>query len=478
MSRLPIVGRRKSGDAARRAAAGAVEAAEAGKKAAELPPLGRPFIYLWGASGASNLGDGLLLIGAPLLAVSLTREPFLVSIVTAAVWLPWLLFALHAGAIADRYDRRRIMMVASWSRAAALGMALTWTAVGELSLPLLYVTVLVVGTAEVFSDTSAQSMLPMLVDKRRLGDANGRLMAVQTVANHFLGAPFAGVLVSLAAGAIFGAAGLCYALAGLLLLRISGRHRPQKVSEKTLRADIVAGLSYLWGHRLLRNLAMSAGLINLGNNAYFAVFVLWLVGPESEVGLTAAEYGLMAAALGVGAVAGSLVVERVTRRYGHAQVLLGGLLIMCAFMVLPILFPTPVAVFAAAVVLGACGAGVNVIVVSMRQRLVPSELLGRVNASYRLIGMGGIPVGALGGGVLGTFAGLPAVFYTGVGLCLVAAVVVARHVSARALRSAELAAEEAEAELTAQETEADQGVAHRAEAGFSDREAESENETR
>jgi MFS family permease len=390
----------------------------------------------------SNLGDGLLLIGAPLLAVTVTRSPFLVSIVTAAVWLPWLLFALHAGAIADRYDRRRIVIVASWSRAAVLAGALLWTAADGLSLPVLYVAVLLVGTAEVFSDTSAQSILPMLVSKTRLGAANGRLVAVQTVANNFLGAPFAGLLVSLAAGALFGVAGLCYAVAGLLMLRIGGRFRPQQASGATLRNDIAAGLRFLRDHRLLRSLAMSAGLINLGSNAYFAVFVLWIVGPESEVGLTAAQYGVMAGALGAGAVGGSLIVERVTRWFGHAQTLFGGLLVLCAAMVVPVVIPTAVALFPVAIVIGAFSAGVSVIVVSMWQRLVPSELLGRVNASYRLIGMGGIPVGALGGGVLGTFAGLPAVLFTGVGLCLVSSIIVARRVSPSALASAELVAQE------------------------------------
>ncbi|NDL59349.1 MFS transporter [Phytoactinopolyspora mesophila] len=420
------------------------DSAVAPAPAESRPPLGRGFLHLWAASGISNLGDGILLIGGPLLAVTVTRSPFLVSLVTAAIWLPWLLFALHAGAVADRYDRRRIMMVASWSRATGLLLAVVFTAIGELNLPVLYAAVLLVGIAEVFSDTSAQSMLPMIVPKSRLGDANGRLIAAQTVANNFLGAPLAGVLVGVAAASVFGAAGLCYALAGLLLLRIRGRHRVESVSTQTMRADIGAGLRYLWAHSLLRNLATSAGLINFGSNAYMAVFVLWVVGDESEIGLTPAGYGIVASVLGLGAVLGSLVVERVTRKFGASQTLIGALLLMSCLLLAPVVAPSVAVLVPAAVGIGACGAATNVIVVSMRQRLVPEELLGRVNASYRMIGMGGIPAGAVGGGVLGSAAGLPVVFFSAVGLCVVAVGLVAYRVSPRALAAAELRAAQRE----------------------------------
>jgi MFS family permease len=408
-------------------------------------PLGRGFVHLWAASGISNLGDGILLIGGPLLAVSVTRSPFLVSIVTAAIWLPWLLFALHAGAVADRLDRRRIIMVASWSRAAGLLIAVVFTALGELNLPVLYAAVLLVGIAEVFSDTSAQSILPMIVPRSRLGDANGRLIAAQTVANNFLGGPLAGLLVSVAAATVFGAAGLCYALAGLLLLRIRGRYRVEQVSTQSMRADIGAGLRYLWDHTLLRSLATAAGLINFASNAYMAVFVLWVVGDESEIGLSSAEYGLFAAVLGTGAVLGSLVVEKVTRKFGNSQTLIAAELLMCVLLLAPVVVPSVVVLVPASLGIGACGAGINVIVVSMRQRLVPENLLGRVNASYRMIGMGGIPAGALGGGVLGSLAGLPVVFFSAVGVCLVAAGLLIYRVSPRALAAAEQEAAEREA---------------------------------
>jgi MFS family permease len=404
--------------------------------------LGRAFGLLWGASGASNLADGILHVGAPLLAVTLTRSPFLVSLVTAAVWLPWLLFALHAGAIADRNDRRKIMLAASLSRAGVLAAVVVLTATAGLNLPVLYAAVFLVGVAEVFSDTSAQSMLPMIVSKARLGDANGRLVAAQTVANDFLGAPLAGVLVGIAAATVFGAAGLGYALAGILLLRIKGRFRVQTASTESLRSDIAAGLRLLWEHRLLRGLALAAGLLNLATNAYMAVFVLWTVGPESAVGLSAVGYGVFAAAAGVGAVIGSLLVARVTMRVGQSQTLIASLLILSGVLVVPVILPVPGAVLAVGFVIGVCVAAASVIVVSMRQRLVAEEFLGRVNASYRLIGVGGVPIGAIGGGALGTLAGLPAVFYAAIALCLSAVVFAATQVSPRSLAAAEREARE------------------------------------
>ncbi|MEU8385149.1 MFS transporter, partial [Streptosporangium sp. NPDC048865] len=225
--------------------------------------LGRPFHHLWAASGLSNLADGVLLVGVPLLAISLTRSPVLVSLVSAATTLPWLLLALHAGAIADRRDRRRIMILAGWSRAAVLAATAAAAWYGVLTLPVLVAAVLLAGAAEVFADTSAQSALPVTVAGDRLEAANGRLVATQTLGNHFLGAPLAGLLVGVASTAVFGTAALLYAGAALLLLGMRGRFRPETVPAQALRADIADGMRYLWAHRALRGLAAYSGVLNL-----------------------------------------------------------------------------------------------------------------------------------------------------------------------------------------------------------------------
>ncbi|MCG5220478.1 MFS transporter [Streptosporangium sp. KLBMP 9127] len=392
--------------------------------------LGRTFGFLWSSTGLSNLADGVLKVGAPLLAVSLTRSPTLVSLVGAAATLPWLLCALHAGAIADRRDRRWVMTVANWTRTGALGLTAVLAALGHLSLPLLLAALLVAGVAEVFADTSAQSLLPMVVPRGRLADANGRIVGAQTVGNDFLGSPAAGFLVGVGAAAIFGAPALLYAAAGLLLLGMRGRFRPENASTRSLRADIGEGLRYLRDHRVLRAVAISAGMLNTANAAYWAVFVLWAVGEQSPIGLTPGAYGLLMTAIAAGAVLGSLASGRALGLFGEKRTLVGTWLVNSLLLLVPVLVPLAWPTYAAAVLMGATGAASNVIVISLRQRLIPEQLLGRVNSAYRLIGMGGMPIGAAAGGVLGDLAGLPAVFVTAVAVCMLATALVARAVPA------------------------------------------------
>ncbi|NUW39675.1 MFS transporter [Nonomuraea rhodomycinica] len=187
-----------------------------------------------------------------------------------------------------------------------------------------------------------------------------------------------------------------------------------------LGRDIREALRYLWAHRFLRTLAISAGMLNTASAAYFGVLVLWLVGPGSRVGLAPEGYGLMMSALAVGSVAGSLVAERLTGMLGEGRTLLVAWLVSALLYLVPVLVPVAWVLYPTAVLWGVAGGAGNVLVVSIRQRVIPSTLLGRVNSAYRLVGMGGMPVGAALGGVLGEIAGLPAVFLGAAGVALAA----------------------------------------------------------
>jgi MFS family permease len=383
-----------------------------------VKPRNGSFLRLWLATALSNIADGVMLLGLALLAVQLTRSPALVSLVSAAATLPWLLLALLAGALADRWDRRRIMLMASWSRAIVFAVVAVAAAFDQLTLPVLYGVALAFGIAEVFSDISAQSMLPMVVAHDRLDSANGRLVATQTVGNNFLGAPLAGVLVSVSAAAALGAPALLYGAAALVLLRMRGEFMALTPSTASLRSDIAYGLRYLAGHRIIRALAVISGTFNLANAAYFAVFVLYAVGPTSAIGLTESGYSLLFALLAAGAILGSVVVEQLSRLVGNARLLIAALTANCLLLLIPVLAPTLPAVAVAVVLLGFTNAMTNVLSVSMRQRLVPEHLLGRVNATVRFVGMGAVPLGAVLGGLIGDVISLPAVFYAAVAVCL------------------------------------------------------------
>ncbi|WP_344473668.1 MFS transporter [Nonomuraea monospora] len=410
--------------------------------------LGRSFAFLWSSTGLSNLADGVLKIGAPLLAVSMTRSPTLVSLAGAAATLPWLLLALHAGAIADRADRRLIMVRANLVRAVLLTAVTVLAVLGLLNLWLLLAAVLLAGVCEVFADLSAQSVLPMTVSGAELTRANGRVSTAQMIGNDFVGAPAAGVLVVALPAAVFGAPALLYGAAGLLLLGMRGTYRmpgpPAHRREghpgggpghahgqqhRPMRADIAEALRYLWNHRLLRSLALTAGLLNLANAGYFAVFVLWAVGDGSRMGLEPSEYGLMTTAFAVGAVFGSLLAERAAGVLGELRTLVGNWLITSVLLLVPVIVPSPWTLYPTAVLWGVVGAAGNVLVISIRQRLIPAELLGRVNSAYRLIGMGGMPLGAALGGVVAELAGLTAALVGATGVCLAAVGLVWRALS-------------------------------------------------
>jgi MFS family permease len=405
---------------------------------AQAQPLGAGFQRLWTATATANVGDGVLLVGFPLVAVGLTRSPLGVALMSTLATLPWLLVALHAGAIADRLDRRRLIVSAMALRVALLLALAIGALLGQVSLPVLYVAVALLGIIEVFADTTTQSILPMLVPRQRLGAANGRVIAAQTVANDFLGGPLAGALVSLGAAALFGAPAVLYALAAGALLTVRGAYRPAVPARTPLRTDIVVGLRYLAAAPVLRGLAALAGLLNLAGAAYLAVFVLWAVGEQSAIGLTPQGYGLLMAGLAVGGTTGSLLTEHLGRHLGEARALQGAALMLGPLFLLPVWQPFPVVAGVAFTAIGFVVAVTKVLVASVAQRLIRPDLLGRVNATYRLVGLGTMPLGAALGGVVGNLAGLRPVFLAAAATCLLATAVAVRGLTPPTLRAAHL----------------------------------------
>ena len=373
---------------------------------------GLPAAYwkLWLASAGSNLADGIFWIALPLLAITLTDSPALVAGVTVASRLPWLLFALVAGALADRLDRRRTMVVVDLFRAGLLGALAAAAFAGLASLPMLYVVAFALGVAETLFDTSAQSIMPNIVEGDRLSRANGRLYAVELTMNQFVGPPLGGFLAATGVALAFGTGAAAYLLAAVSLFTIAGAFRPVREGPPTrIHQEIAEGLRYLFGHPLLRVLAIMVGVGNLASSAVFSVLVLYAVSP-GPLGLNEVGFGLLMTAGAIGSLFGTFLVEPLERRLGRANLLAVS---MVAFT-LPILTPgltTNVAIVAGAMVIGGLiGIAWNVVTVSLRQRIVPDRLLGRLNASYRLLAWGTMPIGAALGGLVGETLGLRAVF--------------------------------------------------------------------
>lgn len=374
-------------------------------------PLGASYWKLWSSSGLSNLADGVFSVALPLVAITYTQSPILIAGVSLALRLPWLIFALQAGALADRMDRRTLMVVANTTRALALVTLAVAALMGLGSIWLIYVVGLAIGFAETIYDTSAQSIMPQIVGRDQLSRANGRLYAVELTANQFVGPPLGGFLVAAGAAIAFTVpAGMWIAAVGVLLL-IRGSFKVQREGEKTtIRADIAEGLRFLLGHRILRTLAIMTGIFNLASSAAFAVFVLYAVGPESAMGLTEPGFGVLLTASAIGSLLGSLVAERIEDWVGRSGSLIIGTIGGAIMLGVPA-FTTDVWLIGIGFFLGGVTVVLwNVVVVSLRQRITPDRLLGRVNSGYRLIAWGTMPLGAALGGLVGEWLGLTWVF--------------------------------------------------------------------
>ncbi len=405
--------------------------------------LGSGYWKLWTSSALSNLADGVMKVALPLVAIRYTDSPALIAGLAFAFTLPWLVFALLAGALADRFDRRRLMLVANAARAAFLACLTLATVAGAGSIWLLYAAAVCIGVAETVYDTSSQSILPQLVGRDALSRANGRLYAAELTTNQFIGPPLGGFLVAVGVGLAFGAPVLLWVAAIGMLLLVRGRFTTDHPRTTTIRADIAEGLRYLGRNTLLRTLAVMVGGFNFASSAVFTVFVLYAVGPSSAMKLTDPGYGLLLTASALGSVLGTFLAEPAERLLGRSRALtltiLGSLLTVAT----PAFTTNPVIIAAGFFVGGVTVSIWNVITVSLRQRVTPQRLLGRLNSAYRLLAWGTMPLGAAAGGLIAQLFGIPAVFLT-MGIVVLALVVGMFWVTDARMAAAEKDAEAAE----------------------------------
>lgn len=369
----------------------------------------------------SNLADGVFRVALPLLALSLTRSPAAVAGVTFAGRLPWLLFALQAGALADRLDRRRTMTLVNGARAATIGLLTILVAADLATMPILFASAFGLGVAETLFDTAAQSIMPSLVERDDLGRANGRLGAVELSMNQFVGPPLGGVVVGIAIAWAFAGSAAAYLVAALVLVFLRGSFRPVRSGPATkLRGDIVTGIRYLWRNRLLRTLALMVGGMNLVSSGVEALLPVFAVDP-GPLGLTEAGFGLLWASAGAGSLVGSITADRIARAVGRRRLLLVNVFTAALIPTTLALTSSAALVGVAFVLVGISGMIWNVITVSLRQAIVPDHLLGRVNAGYRLLAWGSMPIGAAVAGAGAELVGARQVFaaFAALGLVLV-----------------------------------------------------------
>ena len=361
------------------------------------------------AAAASNLADGVVKLALPVAAARLTTSPGLVAGVATTAMLPWLLFALPAGALVDRLDRRRTILAAHLLRVTALVLLVAAIGLGLLRLPLLYLLALVLGIAETFADTADAALVPAVVPRGELERANARLLGVQTVTNGFIGPLLGGMLAAAGLGLAFGAgAGLYLAAAGALLL-LRGSFRAPPTPRTRLHREIAEGIRVVARNRLLAALALIVAVMNISWSAWLAVLVVYVVAP-GPVGLSEWGYGVLLTAIGIGGVLGTLLAAPMQRWIGRRWMIGADIAGTFAMLAVPALTTSAWAIGAAAVVGGIGSTLWGVVVVTLRQRTVPDALQGRVSGVFRLCGYGAMALGAALAGVVAELAGVRAVF--------------------------------------------------------------------
>ena len=366
--------------------------------------LGAGFNRLWTASIASNLADGLARTAIPLIATTLTKDPLLIAGIGALAFLPWLMFGVLSGVVVDRVDRRRAMAVANVVRTVAALAVVASALSGTLTIWLLYVCILAFGIGETFYDNSTIAMVPSLVGKNGLERANSRMQAADLVVQNFIATPIAGFLFTAAITLPLVPTTVGYLLAAALSLTLpviagrSPRSEPVTDATATVRGDVAEAFRFLIAHRFLRSVVLftsAVGALIAFAQATIVLFVLETM-DVPEFG-----FGIVAALIGVGGLAGALMASSLVSRFGRGRILivgtaLGGLGLFGAGLAPTIWVAVPF------YMVSSFGISIwNVPWGALRQDIIPGHLLGRLIGTIRTLTWGVMPIGALLGGLVG-----------------------------------------------------------------------------
>lgn len=390
------------------------------KNRVKSEPLGKNYWRLWTAHATSNLGDGIASIAYPWLASAVTRSPLLIALVMVASRLPWLVFTLPAGVITDRFDRRKIIVAMDIARGfLALAVAISVTTQAS-SLPdlnevgkvaaletnwflyfVLIITALLFGCAEVLRDNSAQTLLPSVVEEKQLESANGKLWSVEFVMNSFVGPPLGSFILGISIFLPFYFDSTTFFVSAALIATLIPNMKPIESSKKSekmnFRAEIKEGFGWLWRHELLRPMAIILGALNAIGALTTAVFILFA---QEVLQTSVLIFAILGTAGAVGGTLGGILGPKISKRLGSGPSLYLTLL-SGPFVSLIIGLSSSWQLFWLLTAISTVFAVLwNVITVSLRQSIIPTELLGRVNSVYRFFAWGSIPIGTLIGGAL------------------------------------------------------------------------------
>lgn len=372
------------------------------------------------ASWTSNVGDGIALAAGPLLVASQTTDPVLVAAASMLQMLPWLCFGLYAGVLADRVDRRRLVMAANLVRAAVLAVLAATIVADAVDVGVVLVTMFLLGTAETFVDTTTATLLPMLVAPADLGLGNARLQFGSHTINRLIAPTIGAALFATGMALPFVAQAVTVALAVLLVARIGATPPARAAASGSVRREIADGLRWVWTHAAIRTLVLTILAFNITFGAVLGIRVLYVV---ERLGLGSLGFGVFVAFEAAGGILGTLIYTRLERRLRRSGIMRAGLVIETLTHLVLAVATVPAIAFGTMFVFGIHEAAWGTTASTIRQQLVPNEYQGRVSSVYLVSVLGSLVVGQGIGGVLAGVWGITAPFWFGfVGSAVILAV--------------------------------------------------------
>ena len=363
--------------------------------------LGADFSKLFSALVATKLGDGLIAAAGPLLAAKLTDDPFLIAMMGALYMLPWLLFAIPIGTMVDRLNRRRVLSTVNFTRAIIAGILTAFLALGQLTLPIFYAALFIIGVCDVISDTATQSLVPTLLRRDQLERGNSRIQGVDTIFMGFIGAPLGGFLFTIAAVTPWAIQTASFLAAAVLVASIPISVAAGAASAAARSENFVdqmkGGISYLWNQKKLLRLVITTAALGFCFNVATATQVLFALRVQM---VPEHSYGLLATAGAIGALGGAYIAHRASQKVGRGLALATGITVTALFELLQGLAPNSW-LYALFMALGGFGvAAWNILLMSLYHSLIPNEIFGRIHGTRRTLVWGLMPIGAAIGGVL------------------------------------------------------------------------------
>ena len=366
---------------------------------------------MWSGSLITNLADGVVITAAPLLAISLTKNPILISALSACIMLPWLLFAIPIGVIVDRFDRKYLIAAANGIRFLSAALIALLISTHTITIYLLIGMTFIIGISEVLVDTATQALIPQILESSQFEKGNSRLQISETVVQGFIGTPISGFLYAAAIYLPFVVNSAGYLISALLTISIPSivKESIKSTEQVSFSKQMKFGIKFLLNNRGLLRLVLTTASIGFCFSMATSTSVLFLI---QELHLKKSLFGVFLTVQGIGALVGGLVTPKISARFGRQKILTTAIVSNSILIFLQGLSPNIYIYALIGTIAAFCITHWNVLLMATYQDVIPADLYGRIHGTRRTIVWGLMPIGSLLGGLIAQF-GLRVPFIVG-----------------------------------------------------------------